>query len=89
MIQNLFLNKWEKIKRQKLKESQNHFPKEKPRKKTQNQLNETSVINLEFLKGKMTEEDQVMNEMRVEYREKLRSQNEEQKILLKLKVISG
>lgn len=86
MIQTLFLNKWEKIKRQQLKESQLPIYKEKPRGQLEDIQHEESVINLEFLKGKTTEEDEAMNHMRAEYREKLRSQNEERKLLMKMKV---
>jgi hypothetical protein len=79
------MNKWEKIKN--LKKDRNK--KESAGKEGRNfekKSFEKIPIDLEILKNKMTEEDEAIQVMRSEYREKLKSKNEEQRMLLRMKV---
>jgi hypothetical protein len=78
------MNKWERIRQQRLKEKNKEKSKEK---NIEDQHSKEKIpIDLETLKNKMTEEDEAIQIMRKEYREKLRHQNEEQKMLLRMKV---
>lgn len=84
MVQNLFLNRWEQIKRQ--RESCKGDSRERGARPGGEARAEARPMDLETLKAGATEEDEALNQMRADYREKLRTQHEEKKLLLKLKV---